>query len=86
VLRFPKDPAFDTACGEMLCVLMRRDPRVSCASHATDYDGFRLEITTKHERVLDILADAAAVRLAVIRKLLNDVRLAMQTVLPLECV
>jgi DNA-directed RNA polymerase subunit L len=56
-----RDPAFDQAYGELLCRRLRRDPRVTHASHATDYTGLRLKIETRQGvEAQDVFRDAAA--------------------------
>jgi hypothetical protein len=54
------DPAFDTAQGNALCNLLRRDPRVLRASHHTDYTTMKLVLETiPGADVRVVLADAA---------------------------
>lgn len=70
------DPAFDSAHGELFCKWLRRDPRVTHASHASDdYSGLRLKLelapSTK-ESPQDLFREAATYLANRVRSIRED--------------
>lgn len=65
------DAAFDMAYGSAVCHRLRRDGRITHASHATDYDGLRLKVTTQgpHVKAEDVFQEVCLNRAAEISTL-----------------
>lgn len=88
VLRFPDDPCMDSAMAEALVKVMRRDPRVDIAAHGDDYDGVFMTIRMRDTvtAVSSVLGDAAHAVLCTVEQVTEQLRVALQTAIPPECI